>query len=109
MQEDPPPNLSNPRYELDIILYWSKLSLGLVFGFLSYIVMRLSDFTFFLMIPLLLIIALLISVLIVVFYDRRYGSEMTPKSIIWKSLSRYTGTYFIAFVALAILSFFWGA
>jgi len=109
MQEDPPPNLSNPRYELDIILYWSKLSLGLFFGFLSYMVMRLSALTWFLMVPLLLIIALLISVVLVVLYDRRHNTGMSFKGMVWKSINTYTGTYIIAFVALAILSFFWGA
>ena len=83
--------------------------MGLVFGFLSYIVMRLSDLTFFLMIPLLLIIALLISVIVVVFYDRKYNTGMTIKRLVWKSISSSTGTYIIAFVALAVLSFFWGA
>lgn len=109
MHEDPAPNHSTPRYDLNIILFWSKLSMGLVFGFLSYIVMRLSDLTFFLMIPLLLVIALLISVIVVVFYDRKYNTGMTIKRLVWKSISSSTGTYIIAFVALAVLSFFWGA
>lgn len=109
MQEDPSPNLSTPRYDLNIVLYWSKLSLGLVFGFLSYMVMRLSDLTWFLMVPLLLIIALLISVFVVVLYDRKHNTGMSFKGMVWKSINTYTGTYFIAFVALAILSFFWGA
>ncbi|MBY8997942.1 MAG: hypothetical protein KGD60_09430 [Candidatus Thorarchaeota archaeon] len=109
MQEETTPNLSNPRFELNIILYWSKLSLGLLFGFLSYMVMRLSDLTWFLMVPLLLIIALMISVVLVVLYDRKYATGMSFKGMVWKSINSYTGTYIIAFVALAILSFFWGA
>jgi hypothetical protein len=72
-------------------------------------VMRLSDLTFFLMIPLLLVIALVISVIVVVFYDRKYNTGMAVRGIVWKAASRYTGTYIIAFIALAILSFFWGA
>jgi hypothetical protein len=34
---------------------------------------------------------------------------MSFKGFVWKSISTYTGTYLIAFIALAILSFFWGA
>ena len=109
MQEEPTPKHPSSRYELDIILYWSKLSIGMVFGFLSYMVMRLSNLTWFLMVPLLLIIALLISVVIVVFYDRKYNTGMSFKGMVWKSINTYTGTYIIAFIALAILSFFWGA
>jgi hypothetical protein len=109
MQEDPPPNLSNPRYDLNSVLYWSKLSLGLLFGFLSYMVMRLSALTWFLIIPLLLIIALLISVILVVLYDRKYVTGMSYMGMVWKSINTYTGTYIIAFIALAMLSFFWGA
>ena len=100
---------SNHLLAMDIILYWSKLSMGLLFGFLSYMVMRLSDLTWFLMVPLLLIIALLISVVVITFYDRRHNTGMSFKGIVWKSISTYTGTYLIAFIALAILSFFWGA
>lgn len=109
MQEETDPIHSPPRFDLNIILYWSKLSLGLVFGFLSYMVMRLSNLTWFLMVPLLLIIALLISVIVIALYDRKYNTGMSIKGIIWKSINTYTGTYIIAFVALAILSFFWGA
>jgi hypothetical protein len=109
MQEDTGTVHSAPRYDLNIVLYWSKLSMGLVFGFLSYMIMRLSDLTWFLMVPLLLIIALLISVIVIVFYDRKHNTGMSFKGMVWKSINTYTGTYFIAFVALAILSFFWGA
>ncbi|OLS30131.1 MAG: hypothetical protein ThorAB25_11870 [Candidatus Thorarchaeota archaeon AB_25] len=109
MQEETAHKQPSSRYELDIILYWSKLSMGLLFGFLSYMVMRLSDLTWFLMVPLLLIIALLISVVVITFYDRRHNTGMSFKGIVWKSISTYTGTYLIAFIALAILSFFWGA
>ncbi|MGY5854971.1 MAG: hypothetical protein RTS72_00125 [Candidatus Thorarchaeota archaeon] len=109
MQDGQIPNLSTPRYDLNSILYWSKLSLGLLFGFLSYMVMRLSALTWFLMVPLLLIIALLISVFLVMWYDRKHNTGMSYKGMVWKSINTYTGTYFIAFVALAILSFFWGA
>jgi hypothetical protein len=108
MQEDSSPHLSTPRYDLNIVLYWSKLSFGMVFGFLSYMIMRLSDFTFFLIIPLLLVVALLLSLLVVVLYDRKFSINMTLKRKFWKSLS-YTGTYLIAFIALATLSFYWGA
>ena len=109
MQEGQSPPLSSPRYDLNSILYWSKLSLGLFFGFLSYMVMRLSALTWFLMIPLLFIIALLISIVLVVLYDRRHNTGMSYKGMVWKSINTYTGTYIIAFIALAILSFFWGA
>lgn len=109
MQEDSQPINSTTQYDLNNILYWSKLSMGLVFGFLSYMVMRLSSLTWFLMVPLLLIIALVISVIVIVFYDRKYNTGMSFKGMVWKSINTYTGTYIIAFVALAILSFFWGA
>ena len=72
-------------------------------------VMRLSALTWFLMVPLLFIIALLISVVLVMWYDRKHNTGMSYKGMVWKSINTYTGTYFIAFVALAILSFFWGA
>ena len=109
MQKDPPLTRTKPRYDLNIILYWSKLALGLVFGFLSYMIMRLSDLTFFLMIPLLLIFALVISFVLVWFYNQKYMTRMSTKRMIWKSISSYTGTYIIAFLALATLSFYWGA
>ncbi len=109
MQDDPPPNLSTPRNGLDTVLYWSKLSMGLLFGFLSYMVMRLSNLTWFLVIPLLLIIALIVSFVIVMLYDRKHNAEMSIKGMVWKSINTYTGTYLIAFIALAIVSFFWGA
>jgi hypothetical protein len=61
------------------------------------------------MVPLLLIIALVISFGIIMLYNKKHSTEMTLKGMVWKSLNTYTGTYVIAFVALAILSFFWGA
>ena len=70
--------------------------------------MRLSDLTFFLMVPLLLFIAYIITVLMVIRYDRKYSIGLTEKRIAKRSMM-YTGTYFIAFVALATLSFYWGA
>lgn len=80
----------------------------MLFGFLSYMVMRLGDLTFFIMVPLLLILALFLSFLIVLVYDRRHNTEMTTRKIFLKSLN-YTGTYLLAFIALATLSFYWGA
>jgi hypothetical protein len=70
--------------------------------------MRLSDFTFFLIVPLLLIAALIITLVIVIVYDRRYGIELTHWKILKRS-SMYTGTYFLAFIAIATISFYWGA
>ncbi len=108
MQEEPISNSPKPRFNLDFVIYWSKLIMGLVFGFLSYMIMRLSDFTFFLIVPLLLIVALLITSVIVIIYDRKYHVNLTHWKIFKRSLM-YTGTYFLAFVALATLSFYWGA
>jgi len=108
MQEEPIPYDIKPRFDLDFVIYWSKLIMGLVFGFLSYMIMRLSDFTFFLIVPLLLITALIITLVIVIIYDRKYGAKLTHWKMFKRSLM-YTGTYFLAFVALAILSFYWGA
>jgi hypothetical protein len=71
-------------------------------------IMRVSDLTFFLMVPLLLIAALLITFLIVRYYDRKYEVGLPRKRIIKRSLM-YTGTYFLAFLAIATLSFYWGA
>jgi hypothetical protein len=51
----------------------------------------------------------LISVAMIVFYDRRHNTGMSFKGMVWKSISTYTGTYIIAFIALTILSYFWGA
>lgn len=108
MQEDSSTVQTAARNKLDLILYWYKLVSGIVFGFLSYLIMRVSDLTFFLMVPLLLVIALVISVLIVIFYNRKHSTNFTQKMIVKRSLM-YTGTYFLAFVALATLSFYWGA
>ena len=108
MTEEPIPVKIQPRFNLDFVIYWSKLTMGLVFGFLSYMIMRVSDLTFFLIVPLLLIVALILTLLIVIFYDRRYETNLPKRKIIKRSLM-YTGTYFLAFVALATLSFYWGA
>jgi hypothetical protein len=99
---------SAARNRLDLILYWYKLLTGMFFGFLSYMIMRVSDLTFFLIIPLLLVIALLISFGIVYNYNKNHPTSFTQKMIIKRSLM-YTGTYFLAFIALATLSFYWGA
>lgn len=108
MQEAPIPIRTKTRFSLDFVIYWSKLTMGLVFGFLSYMIMRLSDLTFFLIVPVLLIVALITTLVIVMLYDRKYGANLPRKKIIKRSLM-YTGTYFIAFIALATLSFYWGA
>jgi hypothetical protein len=93
---------------MDFVIYWSKLVMGLFFGFASYMIMRVSDLTFFLMVPLLLILAIVITLLIVRHYDQKYNVGLTQRQIIKRSLM-YTGTYFLAFITLATLSFYWGA
>jgi hypothetical protein len=108
MQDGPETTHPDSLQDLANIVYWSKLSMGMLFGFLSYMIMRLSDLTFFFVVPLLLIVALLISAIIVVVYNRRHDIHL-PRSKILKRSIMYTGTYFIAFVALATLSFYWGA
>ncbi|NHI88303.1 MAG: hypothetical protein EAX87_02200 [Candidatus Thorarchaeota archaeon] len=108
MQDGPQTTHPDSLQDLTNIVYWSKLSMGMLFGFLSYMIMRLSDLTFFFVVPLLLIVALLISVIIVVVYDRRHDTQL-PRKRIFKRSIMYTGTYFIAFIALATLSFYWGA
>jgi hypothetical protein len=70
--------------------------------------MRVSDLTFFLMVPLLLIIALLIAVVIVHNYNQKHPTGFTRKMILKRSIM-YTGTYFLAFLATATISFYWGA
>ena len=108
MQDGPHTTHPDSLQDLIKIIYWSKLSMGMLFGFLSYMIMRLSDLTFFFVVPLLLIIALLISIIMVIMYDRRHDTHL-PRKRIFKRSIMYTGTYFIAFVALATLSFYWGA
>ncbi|MFW9807504.1 MAG: hypothetical protein ACFFFK_12315 [Candidatus Thorarchaeota archaeon] len=108
--------MQNPQHQIDPVslnklinmIYWLKLSLGMFFGFLSYMIMRLSDLTFFLMVPLLMLVAYIITILMVIRYDRKHSLGLTQKRIIKRSMM-YTGTYFIAFIALATLSFYWGA
>ncbi|MFW9787674.1 MAG: hypothetical protein ACFFE2_11500 [Candidatus Thorarchaeota archaeon] len=108
MQTDASAAMSKARKRLDLVLYWYKLVTGMVFGFLSYMIMRVSDLTFFLIVPLLLFIALLIALGIVYNYNQKHPTQFTKKMIIKRSLM-YTGTYFLAFLALATLSFYWGA
>ena len=108
MQEASKTVTPKARFDLDFVIYWSKLSMGLFFGFLSYMIMRVSDLTFFLMVPLLLVIALLVTGLIVRHYNTKYSVGLSQKKIVKRSLM-YTGTYFLAFIALATLSFYWGA
>lgn len=108
MQTDAKTVQSEARKRLDFILYWYKLSTGMIFGFLSYLIMRVSDLTFFLMVPLLLVIAYLLAIGIVYRYNQRNDTGFTQKMIVKRSLM-YTGTYFLAFIALATLSFYWGA
>ena len=108
MQSDAITVQSAARKRLDIILYWYKLTIGMVFGFLSYMIMRVSDLTFFLMVPLLLVIALLIAMAFVYNYNKKHPTGFTRKMIIKRSIM-YTGTYFLAFLTLATISFYWGA
>ena len=108
MQEDTGAITSTTSFKLDSVIYWSKLSMGLFFGFMSYMIMRVSDLTFFLMVPLLLFLTLFITLLIVRYYDQKYNAGLTQRQVIKRSMM-YTGTYFLAFVAIATLSFYWGA
>ena len=90
------------------LIFWTKLLTGVIFGILSYFIMRFYQvLTFFVVIPTCAVLAIMITLSIVQRRARSIGIELTPRKALGLSLW-FSSTWIMAFLALASLTYFLG-
>jgi hypothetical protein len=90
------------------VIFWTKLLTGVIFGILSYFIMRFYQvLTFFVVIPTCAVLAIMITLIVIERVARSIGIELTSRKTLGLSLW-FSSTWTMAFLALAALTYFLG-